>query len=153
MTNKLVVIINSLKVPKIEKILLYEMKFIVPKYGCLQNPWIGGYAPRSPFSLSSALNWICWTPPPKKIPGYATADTHSEYVILIAFPRQFLRERASMSLLHVNFPLLFRITLSKHLKLRQSCSDRRHSVPRIFLPSACESRSSSREVPSSGVRS
>ena len=53
MTNKLVVIINSLKVPKIEKILLYEMKFIVSNYSCLQNPWIGGYAPRSPFSLSS----------------------------------------------------------------------------------------------------
>jgi len=30
MTNKLVVIINSLKVPKIKKILLYEMKFLVP---------------------------------------------------------------------------------------------------------------------------
>ena len=30
MTNKLVVIINSLKIPKIKKILLYEMKFLVP---------------------------------------------------------------------------------------------------------------------------
>jgi len=29
MTNKLVVIINSLKVPKIKKMLLYEMKFYV----------------------------------------------------------------------------------------------------------------------------
>ena len=38
MKNKLVVIINSLKVPKIEKILLYEMKFLVPNYSCLQNP-------------------------------------------------------------------------------------------------------------------
>ena len=37
-TNKLVVIINSLKVPKIKKILLYEMKFLVPNYICLQNP-------------------------------------------------------------------------------------------------------------------
>ena len=37
MTNKLVVIINSLKVPKIKKILLYEMKFLVPNYSCLQN--------------------------------------------------------------------------------------------------------------------
>ena len=64
MTNKLVVIINSLKVPKIKKILLYEMKFLVPNYICLQNPWLGGYAPRSPFSLSSVLNWIWWTPPP-----------------------------------------------------------------------------------------
>ena len=38
MTNKLVVNINSLKVPKIKKILLYEMKFLVPNYSCLQNP-------------------------------------------------------------------------------------------------------------------
>ena len=38
MTNKLVVIINSLKVPKLKKILLYEMKFLVPNYSCLQNP-------------------------------------------------------------------------------------------------------------------
>ena len=54
MTNKLVVIINSLKVPKIKKILLYEMKFLVPNYSCLQNPWLGGpTAPRSPFSFSS----------------------------------------------------------------------------------------------------
>ena len=37
-TNKLVVIINSLKVPKIKKILLYEMKFLVPNYSCIQNP-------------------------------------------------------------------------------------------------------------------
>jgi len=43
MTNKLVVIINSLKVTKIKKILLYEMKFLVPNYSCLQNPWLGGY--------------------------------------------------------------------------------------------------------------
>ena len=68
MTNKLVVIINSLKVPKIEKILLYKMKFIVPNYSCLQNPWIGGCAPRSLFSLSSTEfveppseknSWVC----------------------------------------------------------------------------------------------
>jgi len=38
MTNKLVVIINSLKVTKMKKILLYEMKFLVPNYSCLQNP-------------------------------------------------------------------------------------------------------------------
>ena len=43
MTDKLVVIINSLKVPTIKKILLYEMKFLVSHYSCLQNPWLGGY--------------------------------------------------------------------------------------------------------------
>jgi hypothetical protein len=29
---------NFDKVPKIKKILLYEMKFLVPNYSCLQNP-------------------------------------------------------------------------------------------------------------------
>jgi len=48
MTNKLVVVINSLKVPKIKKVLLYEMKFLVPNYSCLQNPWLGGYFPQIP---------------------------------------------------------------------------------------------------------
>jgi len=48
MTNKLVVIVNSLKVPTIKKILLYEMKFLVPNYSCLQNPWLGGYRPQIP---------------------------------------------------------------------------------------------------------
>ena len=38
MTNKLVVIINSLKVPQIKKILLYEMKFLVPNYSCYRTP-------------------------------------------------------------------------------------------------------------------
>jgi len=72
MTNKLVVIINILKVPKMKKILLYEMKFLVPNYSCLQNPWLGGYRPHIP--VLSVLSWICWNPPgPNKIPGYATA--------------------------------------------------------------------------------
>ena len=47
-TNILVVIINSLKVPKIKEILLYEMKFLVPNYSCLQNPCLGGYRPQIP---------------------------------------------------------------------------------------------------------
>ena len=73
MTNKLVFIINSLKVPEINKILLHEMKFFVPNYSCFQNPWLGGYRPQIP--VLSVLNWICWTPPPNKIPGYATVQT------------------------------------------------------------------------------
>ena len=59
MTNKFVIIINSLKVPKIKKILLYEMKFLVPNY---QKPWLGGYRHQIP--VLSVLNWICWHPPP-----------------------------------------------------------------------------------------
>ena len=68
MTNKLVVVTNSLKVPKIKKILLYEMKFLVPNYSCLQNPWLGGYSPQIP-----VLSVLC--PEPNllnKIPGYVT---------------------------------------------------------------------------------
>ena len=48
MTNKLVIIINNLKIPKIKKTLLFEMKFLVPNYNCLQNPWLGGYRPQIP---------------------------------------------------------------------------------------------------------
>ena len=65
MTNKLVVIINNLKVPKIKKILLYEMKFLVPNYSCLQNPWLGGYRPQIP-ALCPQLNLLNNPPPPKK---------------------------------------------------------------------------------------
>ena len=53
MPNKLVVIVNSLNVQKIKKILLYEMKFLVPNYSSLQNSWLGSTAPTSPCSLSS----------------------------------------------------------------------------------------------------
>ena len=67
MTNKLVVIINSLKVPKIKKILLYEMKFLVPIYSCHQNPGLGSYRLQIPvLSVLCLLNWICWTPPPEQ---------------------------------------------------------------------------------------
>jgi len=45
MTNKLFVILNSIRVAKIKKILLYEMKYFVPNYSCLQNPWLKGLPP------------------------------------------------------------------------------------------------------------
>ena len=66
MTNKLVVIINSLKVPKIQKILLYEMKFLIASYSCLQNPSLGGYRPQIPVLpvLCPKLN-LLETPPPR----------------------------------------------------------------------------------------
>ena len=66
MTNKLVVIINSLKVPKIKKLLLDEMKFLVPNYSCLQNPWVWGYRPQIPVLsvLCPQLNLL--NPPPEK---------------------------------------------------------------------------------------
>ena len=57
MTNKLVVIISSLKVPKMKKIILYEIKFLVPNYSCLQNPWLGGYCPQIPV-LCPQLNLL-----------------------------------------------------------------------------------------------
>ena len=43
------------------------MKFLVPNYSCLQNPWLGGYRPQIPFL--SVLNRICWTPPRTKFLG------------------------------------------------------------------------------------
>jgi len=64
MTNKLVVIINSLEVPEIKKILLYEMKFLVPNYSCLQNPWLGGYRLQSPVLSVPCLQLNLLNPPP-----------------------------------------------------------------------------------------
>jgi len=73
MTNKLVVIISSLKVTKIKKILLYVMTFIVPNYSCPQNPWLGGRGlpPPDPHSLcpQSSTDFVDL---PNKIPGYTT---------------------------------------------------------------------------------
>jgi hypothetical protein len=70
---KLVVIIKSLKVPKIKKSLLYEMKFLVPNYSCLQNPWLVSYRPQIPvLSVLCPLLNLLNPPPPNKNPGYAT---------------------------------------------------------------------------------
>ena len=65
MTNKLVVI-NRLKVPKIKKILIYEMKFLVRNYSCLQNPRLVGYRPPDPRSLCRQLNLLNPPPPEQK---------------------------------------------------------------------------------------
>ena len=46
--KKLVVIINSLKVPKLRTFHYKKMKFLVPNYSCLQNPRVGGYCPHIP---------------------------------------------------------------------------------------------------------
>ena len=75
MTNKLVFIINSLKVPKIKEILLFEMKFLVPNYSWLQNPWLGAAAPQIPVLSSAEFVEL----PLNKIPGYATAPVVSKW--------------------------------------------------------------------------
>jgi len=59
-TNKLVVIINSLKVPKIKKILLYEMKFLVPKL----QPLTRGLPPQYTRSLRPLSSTKFVEPPP-----------------------------------------------------------------------------------------
>jgi len=73
MTNKLVVIINSLKISKVKKILLYEIKFLVPNYSCLQNPLLGGYRPQIPVLSVFCPQLNLLTPQSEKITGYATA--------------------------------------------------------------------------------
>jgi hypothetical protein len=84
MTNRFIFIINSLKVPKIKKILLYEMKFLVPNYSCLQNSWLGGYRSQIPVLslLCPQLNLLNPppTPPPNKIPRYATGCSRVHWI-------------------------------------------------------------------------
>ena len=58
------------------------MKFLVPNYSCLQNPWLRGYRPQNPVLsvLCPQLNLL--NPPPKKNPGYATSVYHPIYIKL-----------------------------------------------------------------------
>ena len=57
------------------------MKFLVPNYSCLQNPWLGGYRPQIP--VLSVLNWIFWTSSThkkkNKIPGYTTGQASCDF--------------------------------------------------------------------------
>ena len=50
------------------------MKFLVPKYSCLQNRRLGGYRPQIPvlYVVCPQLNLLN---PPNKIPRYATAPS------------------------------------------------------------------------------
>ena len=77
MTNKLAVIINSLKVPKSNTILLYEMKFRVPNYSSVQNPLTRGLPPPDPrsFCLLSSTEFVEPPSPQNKIPGYVTGSS------------------------------------------------------------------------------
>jgi hypothetical protein len=54
---------NIFQVPKIKKVSLNEMKFLVPNYSRLENPWIGGYRLQLPHSLCPQLNLMNPTPP------------------------------------------------------------------------------------------
>jgi hypothetical protein len=50
------------------------MKFLIPNYNCLQNPWLGVYRPQI-LVLSvplSSTEFVEPLPLPNKIPGYAT---------------------------------------------------------------------------------
>ena len=57
------------------------MKFLVPNYSCLQNSWLGGYHPQIPVlsAFSPQLNLLN-SPPPKKIPEYATVRYYLTFV-------------------------------------------------------------------------
>ena len=52
------------------------MKFLVPNYSCLQNPWLGGYRPQIPVLSVLCPQLKLLNPPPEKIPGYATGLCH-----------------------------------------------------------------------------
>jgi len=48
------------------------MKFLVPNYSCLQNPWLRGCSPQIPVISVLCPQMNLLNPPLKKIPGYAT---------------------------------------------------------------------------------
>ena len=79
MTNKLVVIINSLKYQKLRKFYYMKWNFLYQITAASRTPDYGATAPRSSFSLSSTEFVEL---PPNKIPGYATVCLDYTYRLL-----------------------------------------------------------------------
>ena len=130
MINKLVVIINSLKVPKIKKIVLYEMKFLLPNYSCLQNSWLGGYRPQIPILSVLFPQLDLLNPPPRtKIPGDATGTKLcvSAFVSYI-----FTMWKCKCAVQQSHFTLTISARTSQELWNRESiCTDQLvHVAPR-----------------------
>jgi len=85
MTNKLVVVIDSLKLPKIKNILLYKMKFLVPNYSCIQNPWLGGYRPQIP-----VLSVLC---PQQNLLSPPEQNSWVRHCLSLTFRRKKMRNK------------------------------------------------------------
>jgi len=66
------------------------MKFLVPNYSWLQNPWLGSYRPQNPV-LSVVCPQLNLLNPPNKIPGYSIDCTLKILALslhsVIKFPR------------------------------------------------------------------
>ena len=82
MTNKLVVVINSLKVPKIKKIVLYEMKFLCTKLQLPPEPLTRGLPPQIPDLSVLCLQLNLLNPPPKKFLGTPLIITEPRWTYL-----------------------------------------------------------------------
>jgi hypothetical protein len=65
------------------------MKFLVPNYSCLQNPWLGGYRAQTPVVsvLCPQLNLLT-PPPPKKKISWVRHWTYQRNVITFIFKDQ-----------------------------------------------------------------
>ena len=112
MTNKLVVIINSLKVPKIKKSLLYEIKFLVPNYSCLQNPWLGGYRPQIPVLsvLCPQLNLLKPFPPRTKFLGTPLAVLSYSWWLWFKCRSNHQLSRVTLALSYCNVAVMSPLT-------------------------------------------
>jgi hypothetical protein len=77
------------------------MKFLVPNYSCLQNPWLGGCRPQIPVICPLSSTEFVDPLPPEKNPGYATAIAQSLYWL-------------SYSGSHVNGKILLKVFLKKY---------------------------------------
>ena len=126
MTNKLVVIINSLKVPKIKRSLLYEMKFLVPNYSCLQNTLLGSYRPQTPIlSVPPQTNFL-GMPLPCNVTFYALvldASTVFEINNIINNTWQFM----SLALQYKNVRLIRTYTVNNsYIYCQQSANNEKN---------------------------
>jgi hypothetical protein len=72
MTNKLVVIINSLKLPRNKKIILHESEISCTKLQLPPEPLTRGFLPPDPRSVCPLSSTEFVETPPNKIPGFIT---------------------------------------------------------------------------------
>jgi hypothetical protein len=89
---------NSLKVPKIKKNFTTWNEISCTKLRLPPEPLTRGLPPpRSPFSMSSTINWICWTPPPDQNSWIRHCYQHLQllFPFEVSYPRIELRSMSA----------------------------------------------------------
>ena len=117
--------------------LLYEIKFLVPNYSCLQNPLLGGYRPQIPVFtvLCPQMNLLKPPPPPNKVPGYSTGVFQMLFIFMFYSYNLFL-----FLCWYVYYFIFFVSCFYRYVMLSNNTNLQCHTTNRMF-PLSMESGS------------